>query len=75
MPERKYIPIRKNSHQEIRLITNCERDSTIKIRNDIENIITSEKKILPASKTINETLNDICFEYKNEKELNKATII
>lgn len=38
--------------KEIRLIANCGRDSAIKIRNDIENIITSEGKILPTGKTI-----------------------
>lgn len=40
------------SIKEIRLIANCGRDSAIKIRNDIENIITSEGKILPTGKTI-----------------------
>lgn len=40
------------SIKEIRLIANCGRDSAIKIRNDIENVITSEGKILPTGKTI-----------------------
>lgn len=40
------------SIKEIRLIANCGRDSAIKIRNDIENIITSEGKILRTGKTI-----------------------
>ena len=40
------------SIKEIRLIANCGRDSAIKIRNDIENIITSKGKILPTGKTI-----------------------
>lgn len=40
------------SIKEIRLIANCGRDSAIRIRNDIENIITSEGKILPTGKTV-----------------------
>ena len=40
------------SINEIRLIANCGRDSAIKIRNNIENNLKKEGKLLPKSKTI-----------------------
>lgn len=40
------------SINEIRVIANCGRDSAIKIRNEIENKLQKEGKILPTGKTI-----------------------
>ena len=45
------------SINEIRLIANCGRDSAIKIRNNIENTIKKEGKLLPERiKTINKSV-------------------